>query len=116
VKFLITLNMPSGQGYLVHQVTIEHEAQSCDDFWKVLNDEIFIIGRQFYRKKAGPVAEPEWEDRGDIILNTAHIGKVQEFIEYDGGYRNDESRRDTDFSREHPQGSRPPIRPRRGVL
>jgi len=116
MKFLLTLNMASGQGYLVHQVTIEHSANSCEEFWRVLNDEIFIIGRQYYRKRLGPVAEPMWDDRGDIIVNTAHIGKVQEFIEYDGSYKNDESHRNSDVSREHPQGTRPPIRPRGGMF
>jgi hypothetical protein len=115
VKFLITMNMPSGQGYAVHQITVDHPSQNCEEFWRVLNDEIFILGRQFYRKKLGPVAEPVWEDRGEIIINTAHVGKVQEFIEYGKGYE-DEAYRSPENSRTHVERTRPPIRPGRGVL
>jgi hypothetical protein len=114
VKFLITMNMPSGQGYLVHQVTIEHRAKSCVEFCEMLNTDVFIVGRQLYRKRS-PNMEPIWQDRGEIVLNTAHIGKVAEFVEFDKE-DDDESYGHTDNRRQHTPGTRPPIRPRGTVF
>jgi len=42
--------------------------------------------------------ETLWSDRGDVILNTSHIGKAQEFLDiekddYDESYRTVEQRR-----------------------
>lgn len=78
---LITMNMPSAQGYLVHQVTVEHPAADIDEFLRELNETDFVCATQLYRKK-DPRGEVHWEDRGRIILNSVHIGKVQEFVEY----------------------------------
>jgi len=111
VKFLITMNMPSAQGYLVHQVTIEHHAASCRQLCEMLNNDVFIMGRLFYRKKT-PGMENVWQDRGDIILNTSHIGKVAEFVEFEKEYEEDESQGYTDNRRPYSHGTRPPIRPR----
>ncbi len=112
MKFLITMNMPSAQGYLVHQVTVEHFATSCTELCDVLNEDEFIIARQWYRRVQG--GEVVWVDRGDIVLNTAHIGKIQEWVEYE---RNeDEAYGNPDERRYDPQGTRPPIRPRRGMF
>ena len=114
MRFLITMNMPSAKGYLVHQLTLEHYAASCRDFCEVLNDAEFITARQWYRRvQHGDVV---WVDRGDIVINTAHIGKVQEFVEYDRENGNDETYGNPDERRYDPQGTRPPVRPRRGVF
>jgi len=90
MKFLFTMNMPSAQGYAVHQLTGEHSAASCDDLKFVLNNTDFVIVRQYYRKKAEDGSH-YWDDRGDLIVNVQHIGKVQEFIErenHDEAYNN----------------------------
>jgi len=114
VKFLITMNMPSAQGYLVHQVTIEHNAKSCSELCDALNNDVFIIGRQLYRKRT-PSSEPIWQDRGDIVLNTAHVGKVAEFVEFERD-EDDEPHGNIDHRRQHTSGTRPPIRPRGTVF
>ena len=111
MKFLITMNMPSAQGYLVHQVTIEHHARSCRELCEMLNNDVFIMGRQLYRKRA-PGMDAAWQDRGDIVLNTAHIGKVAEFVEFDKEEEDNESYGYTDNRRPYASGTRPPIRPR----
>lgn len=81
MKFVITMNMPSSQGFLVHQIILEHKSESIADFCDLMNDETFIFGRQIYKR---PDSDGNFifVDRGDIILNTNHIGKVQEY--YDG--------------------------------
>ena len=81
VRFLITMNMPSAQGYSVHQVTVDHTAPSLADFCDLLNEYDFVIVRLTYRMK-GPNGESLVRDRGDMVLNTAHIGKVQEFVQH----------------------------------
>jgi len=114
MKFLITMNMPSAQGYLVHQVTIDHFAASCGELCDLLNEDEFIVARQWYRRvHHGDVV---WVDRGDIVINTAHIGKVQEFVEFERENGNDEAHGSPDERRYDPQGTRPPVRPRRGMF
>lgn len=79
MRFLVTMNMPSAQGYSVHQVTVDHTAPSLNEFCDLLNEHDFIFVRLIYRIK-GPNGESLLRDRGDMILNTAHVGKVQEFV------------------------------------
>jgi hypothetical protein len=110
LRFLITLNMPSFEGRLVHQVTLGvHGVDSVADFWKMLNDYEFILGTQWYRRKDPYTGAGSWEDRGELILNTSHIGKIAEFIELEEEY--DESQRSFEFRSRHSQGPRRPIRP-----
>jgi hypothetical protein len=97
MRFLITMNMPSAQGFLVHQLTIEHQSQSCSEFCDELQGNEFIIGRLLYRQKT-MTGETLWIDRGDVIINTSHVGKAQEFLDieredYDEPYRTVEQRR-----------------------
>jgi len=81
VRFLITMNMPSAKGYSVHQITVEHSAKTMKEFWNVLQDNEFIMPSLMYKIRNDDLTE-HWEDRGLIIINTAHIGKVQELIEF----------------------------------
>lgn len=73
MRFLVTLNMPSRKGELVHQVVFEYPATSIGGFLDVINDNDFILGEEFYRKpdNAG------FYSVGMMILNTMHIGKVK---------------------------------------
>lgn len=73
MKFLITMNMPSRKGELVHQVICEYHVSSIETFYDVLNDSDFILVEEFYRK-------PEnggFYSVGMVILNTMHIGKIK---------------------------------------
>ncbi len=82
MRFLVTMNMPSASGNSVHQVTVDHSAASVEQLCEILNTDIFIICRNFYRRTDNTGAM-YWEDRGEIILNSAHIGKVQAYLEMD---------------------------------
>ena len=80
MRFLITLNMPSRKGELVHQVICEYPVSSIQAFLDELNDSDFIIAEEFYRKpdNAG------FYSVGLMILNTMHIGKVKAEVSRDG--------------------------------
>lgn len=80
MKFVVTMNMPSSQGFLVHQVIMEHKADSMSAFCDIMNDEMFILGRQVY-KRVNEDGSSAFIDRGNIIVNTTHIGKVQEYYD-----------------------------------
>ena len=110
MKFLITMNMPSGQGFLVHQITIEHSSESLEDFCDSLNDNEFIIGHLLYRRQ-NDQGSWGWVDKGEMVINTAHVGKVQIFIEY--GVNDDDAYGNTEFSHNNSKLARGPIRPRR---
>lgn len=73
MRFLVTLNMPSRKGELVHQVVCEYPVSSIEAFYDTLNDNDFILVEEFYRKpdNAG------FYSVGMMILNTMHIGKVK---------------------------------------
>lgn len=73
MRFLVTLNMPSRKGELVHQVICEYPVSSIDGFLEAINENDFILVEEFYRKpdNAG------FYSVGLMILNTMHIGKVK---------------------------------------
>ena len=73
MRFLITLNMPSRKGELVHQVICEYPVSSIEAFLDAINDNDFLLVEEFYRKpdNAG------FYSVGLMILNTMHIGKVK---------------------------------------
>jgi hypothetical protein len=116
VRLLITMNMASAQGFAVHQVTVDHASKDLSEFLDVVNDFEFIMARQWYRSKT-PNGEVSWKDRGDIVINTAHIGKVQEFIEFEAKENSyDESYGHPEASGAYFGGQRTEVRKRRGVL
>ena len=116
MRFLITMNMASAQGYAVHQLTVGHPARTLEEFLSVMNDYEFIMCHQWYRVKL-PDGAVSWRDRGDLIINTAHIGKVQEFIGFDAKENNyDESYGYSETGGSHFGGPRTEIRKRRGVF
>lgn len=84
MRFLMTLNMPAYEGSLVQQITVDiDEAKSLMDLCQMMNRDEFIVGHQWYRRKRPYNQVSEWEDRGLVIINTAHIGKVVEFLNLD---------------------------------
>lgn len=115
MRFLITMNMPSAAGNTVHQVTVEHKSASLQEFCETLNTDIFVMCRNFYRRTDND-GVMYWEDRGDIILNSAHVGKVQVYVEHEKGGYQDESQGSFDRRGFSVESQRGPIRPRRQVL
>ncbi len=73
MRFLVTLNMPSRKGELVHQVVCEYPCETIEDFHAVLQGEDFVLVEEFYRKAENAGFFPV----GPLILNTMHIGKVK---------------------------------------
>ena len=116
MRFLITMNMASAQGFAVHQITIDHEATTLDEFLAEVNDYPFIMGHQYYRVKT-PDGEVTWKDRGRLIINSSHIGKVQEFIEFEPRENNyDESHGHSDTGNNHPRSAGTPVRKHGGRI
>jgi hypothetical protein len=114
MRFLVTMNMPSANGFMVHQLTIELPFDSCERLKDAMNMDEFITGRLYYRRRA-LTQETIWDDRGDIVLNTAHIGKAQEFFEMERE-PNDESQGYTQSVNKYATGEGPTVRKRRGVF
>lgn len=115
MRFLITMNMPSTSGNLVHHVTMDvEEAESCEAFCDMMNSEEFIMGRQWYRRKNYDDSI-FWEDRGMTILNTSHIGKVQEFIDMEEKI-NDDAQANTGSMRRNNDPARGGVWTSRGKL
>lgn len=79
-RFLITMHMPPGSSeHLVHQIIGDHVAANLNEFADELNNNAFVVVRQFYYLNDRHTGERGWQDRGDLILNTEHIGKVALF-------------------------------------
>ena len=49
MRFLLTLNMPSASGNLVHQVNAEYPVDSLEDFVEALTHNEFVIIQEYYR-------------------------------------------------------------------
>lgn len=73
MRFLVTLNMPSRKGELVHQIVCRYPVDSIEGFLEVINESDFILVEEFYRKPDNAGFFPV----GMIIINTMHIGKVK---------------------------------------
>lgn len=74
MRFLVTMNMPSFNNNLVHQVNVEHaESNSIEDFIAALTDNDFILVEEFYRD---PQTGTE-NSRGKLALNYRFVGKVK---------------------------------------
>lgn len=112
MKFLITMHMPSAKNFLVHQLTVDYPVESCEEFCKALNDYEFIVCRLYYRRTlmSGDIG---FEDRGDIILNTSHVGKAQEYFDEERYPTYDEPYGHTEQGNPHFAGERVTIRKRR---
>lgn len=82
-RFLITMHMPNASGgALVHQITGDHPAENIQEFCNELNDKAFIVIRQqFFMTNKETGEKTGWQDRGDLLLNTQHIGKASIFFE-----------------------------------
>lgn len=76
------MNMPNANGMEIHQLTLEYPVATQAELCALLNKQEFITFRIFYRRKSLD-GEVWWQDRGDIIINTAWIGKAQEYFEQD---------------------------------
>jgi len=72
MKFFITMNMPSRNGGVVHQIIGDHESESLEEFMDALNDSDFVLVEEFYMKPDGNLFSVE-----NIVLNTMHVGKVK---------------------------------------
>jgi hypothetical protein len=107
----MTLNMPAFEGRLVHQLTLEiPEARTLKELCFLMNRDEFIMGRHWYRRKNMYTQESEWQDRGEVVVNTAHIGKVAEFLDMEEEVYDDPNRGPS-VVRTSQQGPRRPIRP-----
>ena len=114
MKFVLTMDMPSSQGSLVHQITIEHPAKSVNELCEELNKTTFMTVKQFYKDDALTAnGEIIWIDRGDIGIHTDKIGKVQIHGERPSY---DKPRRNTGISRSNFEGTGRPVRGNRTVL
>jgi len=71
VKFLITMNMPSSNGNLVHQLHVLHPSNTLVEFVVKLCQNDFVIVEEFYKRETG------YESRGEIAINSNHVGKVK---------------------------------------
>jgi len=116
VRLLITMHMPSAQGYSVHQLTVEHPSANLDDFLDTLNDYEFIKCHLYYRIPDEVNGKVIWSDKGSILINTSHIGKVQEFVEYGERETDDKSYGYSEGIGNNTGRQRPPLRKRGGYV
>lgn len=89
MRFLVTMNMPSFNNNLVHQVNVEHaESKSLEDFINALTDNDFVLVEEFYRD---PQTGTE-NSRGQLALNYRFVGKVK--VMNGDAFQNTQMRRD----------------------
>lgn len=86
--FVLTLNMPSAKGNLVHQVYIEHSSEDVSEFAGYLNscqangdfitfDELYKDNRDRRTTINTSLSEEDFYKIGETVINLTHIGKVR---------------------------------------
>lgn len=80
MKVMLTLNMPNSSGMPLHKLIADVGDHTIETFWETLCDNEFVKVNQFYVSRS-QTGETIWDDLGIVLLNTAHIAKVQEYIE-----------------------------------
>ena len=76
MRFSITMNMPSYQGNLVHQIVVEHKSASLEEFIDEISNRDFIIVEEFYLDGRNGTSY----SRGMLALSYQHIGKIKAHI------------------------------------
>jgi hypothetical protein len=71
VRFIITMNMPSSSGNLVHQMHVTHSSLTLESFINELSKNDFLIVEEFYKKETG------YESRGPIAISYRNVGKIK---------------------------------------
>lgn len=80
MKFLFFMNMASGSNELVHQVVADVPVASLNALHHVLHDKKFVsVSLMFYSR--GTAGDKVWVSKGDMLINTALIGKVSIYKE-----------------------------------
>lgn len=73
MRFLLTMNMPSYAGNLVHQINAEHTSNSLEEFVEALTREDFVIVEEFYKD---PKSQSDFS-RGKMAINHRYVGKIK---------------------------------------
>ena len=91
MRFRVTMNRPSFNNNLVHQVNVEHaSSNSLEDFITALTENDFVLVEEFYRD---PQTGSD-NSRGQLALNYRFVGKIkvmngESFNSNQRGYRYD---------------------------
>jgi hypothetical protein len=72
-RFLITMNMPSRSGGLIHQVICEHPARTVKELSDAMEGRDFLTVEEFYRD----TTHGGYFSSGEVALNVMHIGKIK---------------------------------------
>ena len=75
MRFLVTMNMGSGNNNLVHQFVFDHESDSLSALLEYINDNSFILVTHYYWDKE----RRGLRNMGRMVINTYHMGKVVEY-------------------------------------
>lgn len=70
-RFQLTMNMPSVNNNLVHQVICDYPVGSLEELLDALNDADFVLVTQYYKERDGRLVY-----KGGLIVNTALVGKA----------------------------------------
>lgn len=76
MRFLVTMNMGSGNNNLVHQFVFDHDSESLSAFLDCVNENSFILVTHYYWDKESRGLR----NMGRMIINTDHMGKVVEYV------------------------------------
>jgi len=86
VNCIFTLNLPSNlkppneAGSNIQQIHAKVDVANMQEMLALLSKTDFILGREFFVRKK--FDNSKWiEDRGDIIIAVAMIGKIKEYFE-----------------------------------
>jgi hypothetical protein len=73
MRFLLTMNMPSYGGALVHQIQAEYPVDNLSEFVDVLTNNDFVIVEEYYKDQQ----TKESYSRGNVAINYKYVGKIK---------------------------------------
>lgn len=84
MRFVFTLNLPTFKNNLVQEVVGEYPAKTLHEIRAhIAAGQTWFLVEQFYITGDNGGGRKEWKSRGEILLNTAVIGKIKMFVEND---------------------------------
>jgi hypothetical protein len=79
VKIVITISIPSATGNSAQQIFCDFPAKNMREITQRLSDIDYLLVEQIFKDGIDNDGNIIWGTKGEVILNTMLIGKIQKF-------------------------------------
>ena len=79
MKIVITMSIPSATGNYSQQIFCDFPANNMREITQRLSDVDYLLVEQIFKDGVDDYGGIIWGSKGEVILNTMLIGKIQKF-------------------------------------